>query len=165
MASLRELLTKRQKKTSAFMGTVADEKRGFDAGSESISVVRKLSAGKLPSWGDLSRRGVNTTATEAAKTSSKREPRRYATLRTLLILAAIAVLAILYVRHVYATQALLSEVEALRRENIRLHLGHNRVKSEYDRLTNPRDLVEAAKQNGLVEGYVYGETIHIKPKE
>lgn len=79
------------------------------------------------------------------------------------LILVIAALFTLYVGHVHATQALLADLEGARRDNLRLHLKHNRLKGEFDRATGPAVIYERARALGLEEGVAYGPTIRIEP--
>jgi hypothetical protein len=55
----------------------------------------------------------------------------------------------LYVGHIYATQQLLDDMQSLRRENLALHLRHNRVKGSFDQASGPSVIYERAGRLGL----------------
>jgi hypothetical protein len=79
-----------------------------------------------------------------------------------LLLLAVAAAFTLYVGHVHATQDLLAEVQLLRKDNVRLHMQHNRLKGEFDRRAGPAGLYERARALGLEEGIAYGPTITVE---
>lgn len=85
------------------------------------------------------------------------------TSRFAVMIVAIAVLITLYVGHVHATQDLLAEVQQQRQENLRLHLKHNRLKGEFDRMVGPAVIYERARAQGLVEEPDFGPPIEIEP--
>ena len=123
--------------------------------SPAKSSRRKLSAGVLPSWRDLA-------------TSNEREDKRprlpaqldkVSTVRFGLVLLAVATVVTLFIGHVHATQDLLDDLQQARRENLRLHLQHNRLKGAFDQATGPSVVYERAGTMGLVEGIEYGPTI------
>jgi len=76
-----------------------------------------------------------------------------------LVLLALATVFTLFIGHVHATQDLLDELQQARRENLRLHLQHNRLKGEFDQATGPSVIYERAGAMGLEEGIAYGPTI------
>ena len=67
----------------------------------------------------------------------------------------------IYVGHVHATQELLSTVQDMRQENLRLHLKYNRVKGHYDKMTGPETIHRRAQALGLREGFAFGSEIVI----
>jgi len=112
----------------------------------------------LPSWRDLA-------------TSNERDPgpsrlgtliEKVSTVRFGLLVLVIAVVFTLYVGHVYATQDVLVELQQLRRENLRLHLKHNQLKSAFDRATGPSVVYQRAWAMGLEDGIEYGPTIEVE---
>lgn len=84
---------------------------------------------------------------------------RISTARFALVVFAIAGLLTLYIGHVYKTQDLLDELQVLQRDNLRLHLEHNRLRGEYDAATGPSVIYRRAPTLGLQAGFTYGETI------
>ncbi|GMQ81222.1 MAG: hypothetical protein BMS9Abin05_0653 [Rhodothermia bacterium] len=83
------------------------------------------------------------------------------TLRFTLSVLAVASLFTLYVGHVYATQSLLSEVQAERKENLSLRLQYNRTKGVYDAATGPAIIYRRARVLGLEEKMITGPIIRI----
>ena len=79
----------------------------------------------------------------------------------LLVLTIVTVFT-LYVGHVYATQDVLAELQQMRRENLRLHLKHNQLKSAFDRATGPSVIYQRAGAMGLQDGIDYGPTIEME---
>ena len=76
-----------------------------------------------------------------------------------LVLLALATVFTLYIGHVHATQDLLDELQQARRENLQLHLQHNRLKGAFDQATGPSVIYQRAGAMGLEEGIEYGPTI------
>jgi hypothetical protein len=74
------------------------------------------------------------------------------TLNFVLLVVAVSLVFTSYVGHVYATQDLLTELHEARRDNLRLHLRHNRLKAAFDASTSPQAVVPRAYELGLVEG-------------
>lgn len=70
--------------------------------------------------------------------------------------------ATLYVGHVFATQATLEALQAAERDNLQLHLTHERLQGAYDRMTGPAQILDRAAALGLVEGVAYGPPIVMK---
>lgn len=83
------------------------------------------------------------------------------TLRMVLMIIAAAAVVTLYVGHVYATSALLADVDSLRRENLELHLELNQVKGTFDRAAGPSVIAARARQQGLFEAAPQGSPINI----
>ena len=65
----------------------------------------------------------------------------------------------LYIAHVYASQDLLNSLQQMRRENLQLHLKHNRITGAIDRATGPSVIYRRAAALGLEEGIIYGPPI------
>ena len=84
---------------------------------------RKTKSDTLPGWSDLT--GANRRSGGRATGSTFLE--RVSTTRFAVLIVGVAVLFTLYVGHVHATQDLLAQVQQERRENLRLHLKHNRL--------------------------------------
>ncbi len=120
---------------------------------------RKATASALPSWGDLA-------STKGAATRRARAPKSgfvdgVPTLRFALVVAAVCAVLTLYVGHIYATQALVAEVQQLEREHHRLVLKHNRLRGETDRMASPTTVLHRAAALGLEPGSAYGPPIHL----
>lgn len=128
------------------------------ATSSRRSTRRKSKSDALPGWNDLT--GANRLSGNRAKGSTFLE--RVSTTRFALLIVGVAVLFTLYVGHVHATQDLLAQVQQERRENLRLHLKHNRLKGEFDRMVGPAVIYERAHELGLVEEPDFGPTIRIQ---
>ncbi|MFT5141516.1 MAG: hypothetical protein ACI80V_002775 [Rhodothermales bacterium] len=111
----------------------------------------------MPGWGELSgdrsaRGGRDDWGGVFATVS---------TLRLALMIIAAAAVVTLYVGHVFSTSALLGEVDALRRENLELHLAHNQVKATFDRASGPARIAARARDLGLVEAVPSGTPIRL----
>ncbi len=114
----------------------------------------------LPGWGDLAAKG------EAVRTGGAKADRPglmdgVPTLRFAVLLVAACALFTLYVGHIYATQALVEDVQALRKENLRLVLKHNRLRGEFDRMTAPTVILDRAAALGLEPSPGYAPTIYL----
>ncbi len=124
---------------------------------------RASSARHLPGWSDLSpkkgRRGKGKV-----RTIKKEVPLPMSTARFLAVLLIVATASTIYVGHIYDTQDLYAEVQQMRRQNLRLHLKHNRLKGEFDRATGPNTIYKRARTLGLTEDFTYGPVIHLDPK-
>jgi hypothetical protein len=110
----------------------------------------------LVGWGDLTGKG--------APAPRKRERRlglvdTVPTPRFALLLIALCAALTLYVGHLYSTQALVEEVQALRKEKLRLVLQQNRLRGEFDRMTAPAVILQRADALGLHPSADYGPTI------
>ncbi len=125
-----------------------------------LAARRRAHAAHLPTWEDI-----------ALVEKSERKPRhlgqdfveRISTRRFVVVIFTIATAFTLYVGHVYATQKVLSDLQSVRRENLRLHLKSNRLKGEFEYKTGPAVIYERARALGLEEGFSYGPTIHLAP--
>lgn len=117
---------------------------------------RTVDTENLPGWSDLSR----------GKASKGLRPEwdglfaAVPTLRLALMIIATAAIVTLYVGHVYATTNLLTEVEQLRSDNLDLHLTHNQVKADFDRVSSPARIAQRARGLGLVEAVPTGTPIN-----
>ncbi len=111
----------------------------------------------LPGWNDLAK--ANQRPPGSGRRGTFLE--RISTTRFALLIVAIAILFTMYVGHVHATHDLLADVQQLRRENLQLHLKHNRLKGEFDRMVGPGVIYDRARKLGLEENAVYGPTIKI----
>lgn len=83
----------------------------------------------------------------------------YSTLRFGLILALACAAVTLFVGHLYSSQALVQEVQELRRDQLRLALQHNRLRGEFDRMTAPAVILQRAEGLGLRTSGEYAPTI------
>ena len=87
---------------------------------------------------------------------------KVSTARFALVVFLLASIFTLYITHVYATQDVLDELQALRRENLRLHLQHNTLTGAFDHVTGPSVVYQRAAEIGLEEGIVYGPTVTVE---
>ena len=119
----------------------------------------------LPGWNDLGSKSRKKSATRKIKAAKTLRRARFLDAAPSLrfgvwtLIACIAVT--LYVGHVYATQATLAALQQAVRENLRLHLTHERLQGAYDRMTGPQAVMERARALGLDEGIAYGPVIHL----
>lgn len=111
----------------------------------------------LPGWSDLARSNRKSRGSNRSGAFLESVP----TTRFALIVTLLAVAFTMYVGHVHATQELLADVQQLRRQNLQLHLKHNRLKGDFDRMVGPGVIYERAHRLGLVEDVRYGPTIEI----
>jgi hypothetical protein len=84
------------------------------------------------------------------------------TARMIVWLAVGALLLTLSIGHVHATQALLSDVHQMPRENLQLHPPHNRLTGELARLGGPITVYERAREMGLRDGSQVGPPITLE---
>lgn len=118
---------------------------------------RSISEDTLPRWRDLS----SDTGQGAPRSSADGLFEAVSTLRLALMIIAAAAMVTLYVGHVYATSELLTEVDQLRRDNLELHLRHNQVKADFDRVSGPATIASRARILGLVEAIPTGHPINL----
>lgn len=83
------------------------------------------------------------------------------TFRLAAAILAFGVVTTLYVGHVLATQDLMARAEALRRENLALHLRSNRVKGAFDQASGPTVIYERARALGLTQQIPNGPIIEL----
>ncbi len=127
--------------------------------SPSRRTRRRSSPDALPEWKDLT--GANKR--KARRDRGHPALEQVSTTRFAALIVAVAVLITLYVGHVHATQDLLAQVQQQRQENLRLHLKHNRLKGEFDRMVGPAVIYNRARVLGLVEEPSFGPPIEIGP--
>ncbi|MXW63419.1 MAG: hypothetical protein F4Y00_10590 [Bacteroidetes bacterium SB0662_bin_6] len=123
---------------------------------ESVPAYRQGHA--LPGWSDI--QGLNKR-TSADSREEATFLGRISTARFALIVLGLGVLFTLYVGHVHATQQILAELEAERRENLRLHLQHNRLKGDFDQMVGPSVIYARAHELGLVTDPAPGPPIEV----
>lgn len=114
---------------------------------------------RLPGWKDLgqpTRRGKSKV-----RTLKRDAPLPTSTARFLGGLLVVVTACTLYVGHIYDTQDLYAEVQQMRRQNMRLHLKHNRLKGAFDRATGPKTIYQRARPLGLKEDFTYGPLIQL----
>ena len=80
------------------------------------------------------------------------------------ILAAIIIGAFgfAYLTHVFATQKLLQEVQALEQEYNKARQMHDELKLRYDRMIGPAEIYQKAKEQGFVNGGPADKVITVK---
>ena len=115
----------------------------------------------LPGWSDLGARGPAKTSKKARANGRVRFLDTAPSLRFGVYTLLACVLMTLYVGHVYATQATLAELQQVQRENLRLHLTHERLQGAFDRMTGPDQILGRAATLGLEEGIAYGPVIRL----
>ena len=108
----------------------------------------------LPGWGALSQVSQQRSSKSAVQGTGTLTTARFA-----LWLFAVAIAATLYVGHVHATQYTFESLHALRKENLRLHLEHDRIRGELDHALGPTVIYPSANKLGLKEGFEYGPTL------
>jgi hypothetical protein len=124
-------------------------------------------ASGLPGWADLGTgsKGRKESALKKVTAAKARRAQFLDVAPSLRFVAWTMVLclaATLYVGHVFATRDTLAELQQARRENLRLHLTHERLQGAYDRMTGPDQILERAAALGLEEGIAYGPAIHMQ---
>ncbi len=75
------------------------------------------------------------------------------------------VLGILYIRHIFATQQLLSETERLEQRYEQVRRMHDRYRLTYDRMIGPKEIYDKAKAAGFIDGGPAEKVIEVKPVE
>ncbi|MFV1883156.1 MAG: septum formation initiator family protein [Balneola sp.] len=80
------------------------------------------------------------------------------------ILAAIiiGVFGFAYLTHVFATQKLLQEVQALEQEYNKARQMHDELKLRYDRMVGPAEIYQQAKEQGFINGGPADKIITVK---
>ena len=119
----------------------------------------------LPEWKDLvpKNRKFRSATAVRKKVDTIFDKISTAQFAAVLLISALAIG--LYVRHVFATQDTLSQLELLRRENLQLQLQHNQLKGAVDHDLSPNLIYRRAKELGLEPGAEFATPIRIKPLE
>lgn len=121
--------------------------------SQAAPGARQRAVRAIASWKSLS------VFEEPANPNSRGSVTRISTARYALVLFLVAGVFTLYIAHVYASQDLLNSLQQIRRENLQLHLRHNRITGAIDRATGPSVIYRRAAALGLEEGITYGPPI------
>lgn len=88
---------------------------------------------------------------------------RVSTLQFGLIIFILAGVLTGYIGHIHTSQDLLGEINLQRRENVRLHLQHNRLVADYNASIGPSVIYERAEVLGLQRGHEYAGLVQIAP--
>ena len=86
---------------------------------------------------------------------SAQKPKIIARIPTLhfgLIIFLLAGILTFYIGHIHRSQDLLGEINRQRRENVRLHLQHNRLVADYNAAIGPSVIYERGSALGLQSG-------------
>ncbi|HLA63154.1 MAG TPA: hypothetical protein VK610_01915 [Rhodothermales bacterium] len=121
-----------------------------------VPTPRVPTSRRLPTWSDLDG-GADVPMARRAPGVLDSVP----SLRLAAWTLVAAALATLYVGHVYATRTTLAELQQARRENMRLHLTHERLRGSYDHMTGPSFVLDRASALGLEEGAAYAPPIRL----
>ena len=114
---------------------------------------------RLPGWSELAG-AENARVPKRTKTHTVLDA--VPTVRFAAFILALAAAFTLYVGHVHASQELLTDIQRLQRENLNLHLKHNRLKGAFDEITSPGQIYRRARALGLTEATTYGPTIEME---
>jgi len=112
----------------------------------------------LPGWSDLAV-GNERMLPRNAHSGANSFLGQVSTVHFALVIVGIGLALGLYVRHVYATQEVLSMVERAKKEQLRLELKVNRFHGVLDQMTGPAAIYERARALGLEEDIMYGPAI------
>lgn len=123
---------------------------------------RAATAAKLPGWSDLAGKKNASTKKKNTKGVKPGLVDGVPTLRFAVLLVTACALFTLYVGHIYATQALVADVQTLRKDNLRLVLKHNRLRGEFDHMTSPTVILDRAAELGLAPSAAYASIIHLR---
>ncbi|NND70921.1 MAG: hypothetical protein HKN43_05025 [Rhodothermales bacterium] len=150
----------KKKRTGSGRRSMANVKPAAQPKKEVNSFIRRGASdhGALPTWKELEHR-QNRRLQKGPRSNLFLETVSTAKVALLIIILAAGFTA--YVGHVHATQELLATVQDMREENMRLHLKHNRIKGQYDKLTGPETIHRRAQELGLREGFAFGNEVII----
>jgi len=107
----------------------------------------------MPGWGELEKGNRREAARRSARSLLLDS---VSTARLSLLILGAALLVTLYVGHVHATQRLAEDVQAMRSENLKLHLRFNRIRGAFDQASGPSVIYERARKLGLTESLPNG---------
>jgi hypothetical protein len=79
------------------------------------------------------------------------------------LIVIVGVAGIFYVKHVFETQEILTEVSNLERDYEKVRRIHADRKFQFERLTGPAEVYRRASQQGLVHGGAAEGVIIVKP--
>ncbi len=82
--------------------------------------------------------------------------------KVILVSIILAVFGFAYLTHVFATQKLLQEVQALEQEYNKARQMHDELKLRYDRMVGPAEIYQKAKEQGFVNGGPADKVIIVK---
>lgn len=72
--------------------------------------------------------------------------------KVILALLAIGIFGFMYLTHVFSTQVLLEEVQALETEYNKIRTQHDALKLQYDRMIGPAEIYDKAAKAGFING-------------
>ena len=75
------------------------------------------------------------------------------------------VLGLFYLKHVFATQELLAEVEQLEQQYEQIKRKHDYYRLTYDRMIGPKEIYDKAKAAGFIDGGPAEKVIEVEPVE
>lgn len=84
---------------------------------------------------------------------------RISTLQFGLIISVIAGILTLYIGQVHQSRELLGQISSERRENVRLHLQHNRLVADFNASIGPSVIYQRGAALGLQSGYEFAGII------
>ncbi len=87
---------------------------------------------------------------------------RIPTLHFGMVIFFIAGVLTIYIGHTHRTQDLLGEISIQRRENVRLHLQHNRLVADYNASIGPSVIYERGSELGLQRGHEFAGIIQVR---
>lgn len=82
--------------------------------------------------------------------------------KVILAVIIIGVFGFAYLTHVFATQKLLQEVQALEQEYNKARQMHDELKLRYDRMVGPAEIYQKAKEQGFINGGPADKVIIVK---
>jgi len=152
------------------------KKRSAPSASAAAKKARRGTGETLPAWGDLktpppsklakrasrAKAGAKKATHEAAAKVRRSRPLDVVPSLRFGLATMIGCLVItLFLSHAYATRALLDDLQEARRLNEQLHLTHQRLQGDVDRMVRPSTVLSQAARLGLEEGVAYGPTIRL----
>ncbi len=122
---------------------------------------RKVSSKKKSSKNGASKNyGKKRSKTKKQFSSLKIQP-----WKIILGIIAAGIFGIFYLKHVFATQQLLAEVQQLEQQYEQVKRKHDQYRLQYDRMIGPKEIYDKAKAAGFIDGGPAEKVIEVKPIE
>ncbi|MDR9417828.1 hypothetical protein [Gracilimonas sp.] len=117
---------------------------------------------KVPSPNGNNGTQNNSKGNFAPKTKGKVSMPKIKPWKVILGSILIGIMGLLYLTHVFSTQQLLEEVQAIEAEYNRARAQYDELKLSYDRMVGPADIYQKAEEQGFINGGPAEEVIIIE---
>lgn len=85
--------------------------------------------------------------------------------KVILVIIVCGLLGMLYLKHVFATQELLTEVKQLEQQYEQIKRKNDYYQLNYDRMIGPKEIYDKAKAAGFIDGGPAEKVIEVEPIE